>query len=119
MCTMVVRKHILTMSCDLTVMPPPPPPPPPPGLTLPLLTTSSGEKLGKSASNALWLSPGRTSCYEFYQQLVRTSDQDVGQFLQYFTFLSLEEVESVMREQEVKRPQVNYCMITTYNMSRV
>lgn len=37
------------------------------GLTIPLLTTSSGEKFGKSAGNAVWLDPGRTSVSDFYQ----------------------------------------------------
>ena len=37
------------------------------GLTVPLLTTSSGEKIGKSAGNAVWLSAEKTSCYNFYQ----------------------------------------------------
>jgi tyrosyl-tRNA synthetase len=37
------------------------------GLTIPLLTTSSGEKFGKSAGNAVWLDQGRTSISDFYQ----------------------------------------------------
>ena len=42
------------------------------GITFPLLTTSSGEKFGKSAGNAVWLDPARTSPYQFYQYWIRT-----------------------------------------------
>ncbi len=73
------------------------------GLTLPLITTTSGEKLGKSAGNAVWLSPHRTSSYSLYQSLVRTTDQDVGRLLGYFTFLPVEEVQEVIKEHEVMK----------------
>ena len=72
------------------------------GVTLPLLTTASGEKLGKSVSNAVWLSPEKTSPYEFYQFFVRTTDQDVERFLKYFTFLPLEEIQQILEQHEVK-----------------
>ena len=70
-------------------------------MTLPLLTTASGEKLGKSVGNAVWLSPEKTSPYEFYQFFVRTKDQDVERFLKYFTFLPLEEIKQILEEHEV------------------
>ena len=70
-------------------------------MTLPLLTTSTGEKLGKSVGNAVWLSPEKTSPYEFYQFFVRTKDQDVEEFLKYFTFLPLDEVARVMEQHNV------------------
>ena len=71
------------------------------GVTLPLLISSTGEKLGKSVGNAVWLSPQRTSSYEFYQYFVRTTDQDVERFLKYFTFLPLEEIEQIMEQHKV------------------
>ena len=71
------------------------------GVTIPLMTTSSGEKLGKSVGNAVWLSPQKTSPYEFYQFFVRTTDQDVESFLKYFTFLPLEEIEHTMEKHNV------------------
>lgn len=46
---------------------PPPPPPPALGLTTTLLVNKAGEKLGKSAGNAIWLDPTQTSVYDFYQ----------------------------------------------------
>ena len=55
------------------------------GLTLPLLTTSAGEKLGKSAGNAVWLSADLTSPYELYQHFLHTHDTDVDRFLSLFS----------------------------------
>lgn len=61
-------------------------------MTTPLVTTASGEKMGKSAGNAVWLDPARTSPYEYYQYWINTEDDDVAQFLALFTFLPMDEV---------------------------
>ncbi|HEY2594875.1 MAG TPA: tyrosine--tRNA ligase [Chloroflexota bacterium] len=66
-------------------------------LTMPLITTSSGQKMGKSAGNAVWLDPALTSPYEYYQYWRNTEDADVGRFLRMFTFLPLEEVAAYER----------------------
>ena len=65
------------------------------GITFPLLATASGEKFGKSAGNAVWLDPARTSPYQFYQYWIRTDDRDVESFLNLFTFLSVEEIAAL------------------------
>ncbi len=62
------------------------------GLTIPLLTTSSGTKFGKTEAGTVWLDPERTSPYQFYQFWIRTEDTDVIKLLKSFTFLSLEEI---------------------------
>jgi tyrosyl-tRNA synthetase len=62
------------------------------GLTAPLLTTSSGAKMGKSASGAVWLNADRLSPYEFWQFWRNTEDNDVGRFLRLFTEMPLDEV---------------------------
>ena len=62
------------------------------GITLPLITTSSGEKMGKSAKGAVWLDPAKTSPYEYYQYWINTDDRDVTRFLSLFTFLPLDEI---------------------------
>lgn len=62
------------------------------GITFPLITTSSGAKMGKTASGAVWLDGSRTSPYEYYQFWVNTDDNDVEKFLKLFTFLPLEEI---------------------------
>ena len=62
------------------------------GLTFPLLTTARGEKMGKTAQGAVWLSAERTSPYEFYQYWINTDDRDVARFLAYFTMLPMDEV---------------------------
>ncbi|MGQ9780237.1 MAG: tyrosine--tRNA ligase [Bacillota bacterium] len=62
------------------------------GLTFPLLTTSSGRKMGKTEAGAVWLDPAKTSPYEFYQYWRNTEDADVMRFLALYTFLPMEEV---------------------------
>jgi tyrosyl-tRNA synthetase len=66
-------------------------------LTTPLITSTSGEKLGKSAGNAVWLDPALTSPYEFYQYWRNTEDADVGRWLRLFTFLPLEQIAELER----------------------
>jgi tyrosyl-tRNA synthetase len=61
-------------------------------LTTPLLTTSSGEKMGKSASGAVWLNGDLFSPYDFWQYFRNTEDADVGRFLKIFTRLPLDEI---------------------------
>ncbi|MDX8478813.1 tyrosine--tRNA ligase [Mesorhizobium sp. VK24D] len=61
-------------------------------MTTPLLTTSSGAKMGKSASGAVWLDADMLSPYEFWQYWRNTEDADVGRFLKLYTTLPLTEV---------------------------
>jgi len=61
-------------------------------LTTPLLTKSSGEKMGKSASGAVWLNGDLFSPYDFWQYWRNTEDADVGRFLKIFTRLPLDEI---------------------------
>ena len=63
------------------------------GLTTPLLTTSDGRKMGKSASGAVWLNGDMLSSYEFWQFWRNTTDADVGKFLKIFTELPVEECD--------------------------
>ena len=61
-------------------------------LTAPLLTTSSGAKMGKTAAGAVWLNPDMLSPYDYWQFWRNTEDGDVGRFLRLFTFLDLGEI---------------------------
>jgi tyrosyl-tRNA synthetase len=70
------------------------------GLTFPLVTTSAGEKFGKSAGNAVWLDPAMTSPYQFYQYWIRIDDRDVEKMLKFFTFVHPDEIENIMQEHE-------------------
>jgi tyrosyl-tRNA synthetase len=65
------------------------------GITFPLITTASGEKMGKTAQGAVWLDSRLTSPYEYYQYWINTEDQDVARFLGYFTFLPMAEIRAV------------------------
>jgi tyrosyl-tRNA synthetase len=56
-------------------------------LVCPLLTTSSGAKMGKSEGNSLWLDPAMTSPYDFYQYWINVDDADVERLLRLYTFL--------------------------------
>jgi tyrosyl-tRNA synthetase len=62
-------------------------------LTSPLLTTSSGAKMGKTAAGAVWLNADQVSPYEYWQYWRNTEDADVGRFLKLFTVLPLDEIE--------------------------
>ena len=62
------------------------------GLTTPLITTSSGAKMGKTAAGAVWLNADRLSPYDYWQFWRNTEDGDVGRFLRLFTDLPLEEI---------------------------
>jgi tyrosyl-tRNA synthetase len=62
------------------------------GLTTPLLTTSSGAKMGKTAQGAIWLNADMASPWDYWQYWRNTEDGDVGRFLRLFTELDLEEI---------------------------
>ncbi len=62
------------------------------GLTTPLLTTSSGAKMGKTAEGAVWLNEDMLSAYDYWQYWRNTEDADVGRFLRLFTELPLDEI---------------------------
>ncbi|NIV40382.1 MAG: tyrosine--tRNA ligase [Anaerolineae bacterium] len=66
-------------------------------LTYPLLTTSSGAKMGKTAAGAIWLDPELLAPYEYYQYWINTEDADVERFLAMFTFLPMEQVRELGR----------------------
>lgn len=62
------------------------------GLTTPLITKKSGEKMGKSVSGAIWLNDDMLSAYDYWQFWRNTEDEDVTRFMKLFTDLSLEEI---------------------------
>ena len=74
------------------------------GLTSPLITTSSGAKMGKTASGAVWLNPNRLAPYDYWQFWRNTEDGDVGRFLRLFTDLPLEEIA---RLEKLKDAEIN------------
>lgn len=61
-------------------------------MTFPLLTTASGQKMGKTASGAVWLDAARVSPYEFYQHWINVDDRDVERFLKIYTLLPLDDI---------------------------
>ncbi len=62
-------------------------------LTSPLITTSSGAKMGKTAAGAVWLNPDQMSPYDYWQYWRNTEDADVARFLKLFTVLPVPEIE--------------------------
>ena len=75
------------------------------GMTFSLLTNSEGKKMGKTQKGALWLSPEKTSPYEFYQYWRNVGDADVNKCLRMLTFLPMDEVErlSSLPGQEINK----------------
>lgn len=65
-------------------------------MTLPIITSEKGDKLGKSAGNAVWLDEDLFSAFDFYQFFYNTSDQMVETYLKLFTFLPLNEIADLM-----------------------
>jgi len=65
------------------------------GLVYPLITKADGTKFGKTAGDAVWLDPQRTSPYRFYQFWFNTDDRDVVSYLKFFTFLERDEIEGL------------------------
>ncbi|MBW1837069.1 MAG: tyrosine--tRNA ligase [Deltaproteobacteria bacterium] len=65
------------------------------GITFPLITSSGGEKMGKTAKGAVWLDPAKTTPYEYYQYWINTDDLDVERFVALFTFLPMDEVRKI------------------------
>ena len=62
------------------------------GITFPLITTSSGVKMGKTHKGAVWLDPDMTSPYDFYQYWINQDDKDIERFLASYTFLPMDEI---------------------------
>jgi len=74
------------------------------GLTSPLITTSSGAKMGKTASGAVWLSDKRLSAYDYWQFWRNAEDGDVGRFLRMFTDLAVAEI---LRLEQLEGSEIN------------
>jgi tyrosyl-tRNA synthetase len=74
-------------------------------MTFPLLTTASGQKMGKTAAGAVWLDADRTSPYEFYQFWINVDDRDVASFLRYYTLLPLVDIVQLEALQGADRRQ--------------
>ena len=74
-------------------------------LVTPLLTTASGQKMGKTEAGAVWLDPALTSPYEFYQYFINTEDPDVGKYLALLTFLPMDQVRELgqLRDAEIRQ----------------
>lgn len=64
-------------------------------MTITLLTDSQGKKMGKTAGNAVWLDPNKTSPYEFYQYWRNVADSDVLKCIRMLTFLPLEQIDEM------------------------
>jgi tyrosyl-tRNA synthetase len=67
------------------------------GLVMPLVTTASGAKFGKTEKGNVWLDPERTSPFRFYQFWLNTSDADVEKYLCYFTFMTRDQIAELAR----------------------
>jgi tyrosyl-tRNA synthetase len=72
------------------------------GLTLPLILNSDGSKFGKTAAGAVWVDAKKTSVYRFYQFWIQTDDRDVRRYLNFFTFMSKEEIAALAAEHEAR-----------------
>ena len=78
------------------------------GLTCPLLTTSSGQKMGKTENGAVWLDSKKLSPFDYYQFWRNTEDPDVEKFLKLFTELPLDEIEklSILKGKDINEAKM-------------
>lgn len=81
-------------------------------LTSPLLTTSSGAKMGKSAGGAVWLDPQMLSPYDFWQYWRNTEDADVERFLKLYTTMPLDEVAKLAALQGAEQNEAKKILAT-------
>ncbi|WP_420021841.1 tyrosine--tRNA ligase [Buchnera aphidicola] len=77
------------------------------GITNPLLTTTNGEKFGKTGSNTIWLDATRTSPYKFYQFWINTLDSDINNFIRLFTSMDIELVDLKFNSVHIKQNLIN------------
>ena len=89
------------------------------GLTLPLVTKSDGTKFGKTEGGAVWLNAKKTSPYQFYQFWLKVADADVYKFLKYFTFLSIEEIDSIEAKDKASGTKPEAQRILAEEMTRL
>ncbi|HEY2446128.1 MAG TPA: tyrosine--tRNA ligase [Rhizomicrobium sp.] len=82
------------------------------GLTSPLITTSSGAKMGKTAAGAVWLNPEMCSPYAYWQYWRNTEDADVGRFLRLFTDLPEEDIARLERLEGSERNDAKKILAT-------
>lgn len=68
------------------------------GLTCPLISKSDGSKFGKSEKGNVWLSPEKTTPFEFFQFWINQSDEDAEKFIKIFTFKSREKIENIIEK---------------------
>jgi tyrosyl-tRNA synthetase len=74
------------------------------GIVMPLITTASGVKFGKTESGAVWLDPNLTSPFRFYQFWLNVDDRDVVRYLKFFTFKTRDEIDELARA-AAERPE--------------
>ena len=75
------------------------------GLVMPLITTASGTKFGKTESGTIWLDPALTTPYEFYQFWLNTEDHDAVRYLKFFTFLDAHAIDALAKETTARPEQ--------------
>jgi tyrosyl-tRNA synthetase len=81
------------------------------GLVMPLITTASGTKFGKTESGTIWLDPELTKPYEFYQFWLNTDDRDAVKYLKFFTFLDRARIDE-LAEMTAREPEKRHAQRT-------
>lgn len=89
-------------------------------ITVPLIVDkATGKKFGKSEGNAVWLDAEKTSPYQFYQFWLNVNDENVIDYLKLFTFISLEEIESIKQEFEMNPGQRSAQKVLAFSVTEI
>lgn len=87
------------------------------GHTFPLITTATGQKMGKTESGAVWLDAEKTSPYDYFQYWVNVDDRDVAKFFAFFTLLPMDEIDAI---KNIKDAQFNIAKtVLAYEATRL
>ncbi len=88
------------------------------GITINLLTDSNGNKFGKSVGQPIWLDKSKTSSFSMYQYLLNQSDNDVEKLLKWYSYFSMDEIETIIKNHDENKSQKNAQKILAFEITK-
>ena len=88
------------------------------GITINLLTDSNGNKFGKSVGQPIWLDKSKTSSFSMYQYLLNQSDNDVEKLLKWYSYFSMDEIKTIIKNHDENKSQKNAQKILAFEITK-